>query len=335
MHYRPGIAVFSLFAVVPSGLSIAQTLPSHGYEFAKIGHPGNRDTIPSEVPLRPWLEVGRVDYVYRISTTEVNATQWLEFVEAYAPYWTGSPSDPSFTSWYIYPGAGQYVIQPGAEHWPVQVSWESAARYSNWLHNGKGSGQEAFENGAYDTSTFTIDPQTGNYNHQRTHNPDATFWLPTWDEWVKAVHYDPNRYGAGVEGYWQYPNASDTWLISGLPVNGGETNAGPALITAGVWGMDVGSYPYVIAPWGLLDSSGGWSEWTEDVLPMTSGLRRAMGSYQRDQAFMVTDRLDDLGYFTPPNFGLNGIRLASPIPEPASIAIVTSAVVISLTRRRI
>lgn len=100
-----------------------------------------------------------------------------------------------------------------------------AARYCNWPTNGKRPERDAFENGAYDTSTFTTN-SAGTFNDQRTHTPGASFWIPTVDEWIKAAYYDPNRYGNGVEGYWLYNNQSNTAPIYNAPWNGGESNGG-------------------------------------------------------------------------------------------------------------
>lgn len=112
---------------------------------------------------------------------------------------------------------------PGLEHLPIEPSWEMAARYSNWLHNGKVNAAWAFENGAYDTSTFVVNPD-GSTQHQLQHNPDARFWIPTYDELMKATYYDPNRYGPGQEGYWTYPNKRTVQNIPGPP-GVGTTNA--------------------------------------------------------------------------------------------------------------
>ena len=87
------------------------------------------------------------------------------------------------------------------------ITWRTAAKFSNWLHNDKASSIAALQDGAYDTSTFTTNPNQ-TFNDQLTHHPVAKFWIPTLDEWIKAAHYDPNRYGPGEGGYWEYKTAA-------------------------------------------------------------------------------------------------------------------------------
>ena len=46
----------------------------------------------------------------------------------------------------------------------------------------------------------------------------ASGWIPTQDEWMKAAHYDPNRYGAGQGGWWLYSHRSDVAPVPGVPI---------------------------------------------------------------------------------------------------------------------
>ncbi|MCC6661814.1 MAG: SUMF1/EgtB/PvdO family nonheme iron enzyme [Phycisphaerales bacterium] len=328
MH-SPGTAI--LAGLVATCSCVAQAPPSYGIDFVTIGAPGNRNTIPSEVPQRPWIARGAVGYEFRLSRTEITASQWLPFVQAYSPYWTGTPSDPELTSWSILPGPKGYAIIPGQENFPVEMSWRMAARYCNWLHNGQATGAWAFQNGAYDTSTFTQNPKTGQLNDQHTHNPDAKFWIPSLDEWFKGVYYDPDRYGPGEEGYWLNPGGSNATLLSGPPGAGGETNAGIG-IPPGEQGMDAGSYPWTTTPWDLLDASGGVREWTEEPWS-TYNLRTALGSVYRGELDM--DLIDALGVSAMPmGQPIAGLRIASAIPEPGAAMFLFAAACFAQRRRR-
>lgn len=52
--------------------------------FATITHPGNAPIgLPTGSFSNPTAYVGRVDYVYRMSTTEVTNAQWVMFLNAY------------------------------------------------------------------------------------------------------------------------------------------------------------------------------------------------------------------------------------------------------------
>lgn len=307
--------------------ALAQRVPDYDFDWAVIGAPGNRPANSEEAPgweLRP---LGSVGYEYRIAKKEVTCLQWLEFVEAYAPYWDGTPWDTGFTSNYIHPGDDGYAIEPGAEKYPANMEWRVAARYVNWLHNGKVAEQWAFENGVYDTSTFTENPD-GSRNDQVAHFSDATFWLPTLDEWVKAVYYDPNRYGAGVEGYWKHPDSGDEPLVSGYPWAGGETNGG----VEGLYGMDVGSYPDVQSPWGLLDASGGWWEWTGTTEDTYGRRRFIVGSRFADPGYDFWDELSNKRDSSP--LALYGLRIASVIPCPPAGGVALGVFMLARKRRR-
>lgn len=296
------------------------------YEWAVITHPGNRATIPEETPLRPDVPIGSVDYVFRIAKTEVTVGQWFEFVTAYAPFYDlNGIADPDFTGQSInYAFDGLYIL-PGVSHQrPSNMSWEYAARYCNWLHNGQVNEAWAFESGVYDTSTFTFNPD-GTPNHQFRRSPGARYWIPSLDEWTKAAHYDPNRYGPGQEGYWLYPNGSNERSVGGglLPDQGGERNAG----TTNIWPIDVASFPHIQSPYGLLDASGGMSEWLEEhgvSLGAQPGVMAHGGSPFIDYSDTEPDNPDRIDYY----FGFwvydtvswSGFRLAGALPCVADLA---------------
>jgi len=308
--------VLAFMAVVPPTLDAAPIVSepdANGFRWSTVGDPGNRPTTPEDLPSNPEARIGSVGYEYRIAQTEVSNTQWLAFVRAYAPYYTGDPTASGFVGYNIVPTSSGYQAVPGTEQHPAVMEWRMAARYCNWLTNNRATNREAFESGAYDTSTFTINPN-GTFNDQLTHTPGAAYWIPTEDEWVKAVYWDQNRYGQGQGGYWRQPYSSDLPAVSGLPDAGGHTNAGVRLDELGN-AMNVGSYPMSVTPWGLLDASGGQREWNEKSL----GLR--FRQYRGSQAGEALDtvRLNDMlsgGFYTmsTSNFGL---RIASLVPSPA------------------
>lgn len=315
--------------VLPAAHVVAQPTPSYGLDFATIGAPGNAPASPSDfVFLNPIVgPVGRVDYTFRLARTELTVSQWVEFVTAYANVNDAVYNDPDFMGGWIFstggtPGNRTYDTLPGSSNAPASVSWNFATRYCNWLHNGKVNEAWAFERGAYDTSTISFD---GQWHGPLTHAPDAKFWIPTIDEWTKGMHYDPNRRGPGVGGYWLYPTSSDTPPVSGLPgTPGAQTGAGdyvndpnnPERL------YPVGSYPTAASPWGLLDGSGGLSEWLE-CLNNAADARPWRGSSNRFTSSDFSDRLD---YFDllGPGYTAWGLRLASSVPAPAASLALTS-----------
>ncbi len=303
--------------------------PDYGLTWKTVGAAGNRGTLPSEAPLLPaWRpSAGSVGYEFRLTQTEITRGQWLEFVKAYLPYHGFHFPDVAFT------GAGFNPVTVGYAHpeYPATMSWEYAARYCNWLQNGKAARREAFEQGVYDTSTFTRNPD-GSFNHVIQHTDSAKYWIPSLDEWIKGAYYDPNKYGDGQEGYWRYPGKSDVPLIPGLPSEGGQTNAGVSHGQPNA--LDVGSYLSVQSPWGLLDNSGGVVEWLgsgqqSDIL---GSLPYAKGSAAFSGSIDYSDQLEYASIGTPNEPGY-GLRLASSVPSPG-IALMPGALIFTFLPRR-
>lgn len=315
---RLGVISISLI----SGGATAQSLSMYGYDFALIGDPGNRDTNEFEVPLGPDDRIGGVEYVYRIAVTEVTVAQHLEFVVAYYPFYvknTGSGIvSPQFRGLAIRVTEDEIFIRPDHDpNEPTEMSWEYAARYINWLHNGKIIEDWAFETGVYDTSTFVQDDD-GNWLHQQSHSPGARFWMPTTDEWMKAAYWDPEK-NNGEGGYWRYQNSSDTEPRPGLPSEGGERNSRAGNNDG--FPLPVGSYPTVISPWGVLDMAGGQSELFETV--SGSGNRHQRGTGGSDFNYWHYDDIfspDIIGYFVERSLiSVQGLRLASTMYPPADL----------------
>jgi formylglycine-generating enzyme required for sulfatase activity len=295
-----------------------------------ITNPGN-EPFPADFGGGLVIPLGRVDYEYQISRTEVTATEWLEFVKAQAPFL--NPFEAigiDFTTQYIRwsPATGEYTVRPGFENRPIENTWRYGARMVNWLHNDKAMTAEAFENGAYDVSTFGTNPD-GTVTDQIAHSPDARYWIPTWDEWVKAAHFDPDRYGPNMPGYWMYSHSSDVAPIQGPP-GVGETNGGIGPF------LNVASYPSVQSPWGLWDTLGGIGEWTEtpwsahpnDPLP---AFRITEGSIWNELG-IEADRIN-YALIAPPSSVWAGFRIARAIPNPSG-ALVLLGAVFPFTRRR-
>lgn len=245
---------------------------------------------------------GSVAYDFRIARTELSVGQWLEFVNTIGPLdtdrrfrfigLTGLREDLS------YPGPGYRMefdpFYPNAADLPLQgLSWRNAARFCNWLHNGRQASLESLEFGAYDTSTFGENPDNS-FTDQITHTPGARFWIPTLDEWMKAVYFDPNQAGPGQAGWWEYPNSSNTPLVPGVP-GIGQTSAGLDFTDLG-FGISLGAYPDQQSPWGLLDASGGISEWVEEPVfgpPFTR--RGLLGSSLNIETSLGLDRIGQVG----------------------------------------
>ncbi len=338
-----------MFALtVAAGLGVAgaaSAQPSYGYDFMTIGSPGNAPYQSADLNSRTHGR-GSVAYEYRISRTEVTSQQWMEFINAYS----GELGDPYHfsvvsggfmpDSSYSGPGSRWTLISPSLANAPVfGIDWRQAAMYMNWLHNDKQHTLAALQTGAYETSTFG-DLPGGEFSDAPTHLPGAKYWIPTLDEWVKAAHYDPNRYGPGQGGYWQSVNSTDEPLVAGLP-GVGQTTAGleinePFLL--GERDIPLGTYADQMSPWGLLDLSGGASEWTEEVYyPGILNFARGVEGQAAGRIFDFapnTDLIDYLGTERPVGGFRTGFRVASSVPSPGVLLMLAAASGVACARRR-
>jgi formylglycine-generating enzyme required for sulfatase activity len=315
-------------AVVAAGFLFdadAAVVSQYGIDFCVVGSAGNRAPNAAEMPTSPGnRKPGTVGYEYSIAKTELTSGQWLEFVRAYASFNPETSGSTALTGDYIVPtnmpsGRTFDLIHPSLANRATNMSWRMAARYCNWLTNGKAMTADAFEHGAYDTSTFGKNAQ-GHFTDQLTRSAGAKFWIPNLDEWVKATYFDPNRYGEGQEGYWKYSGKSDSQLPFGRPEDGGKTNAGSFEWGVDQFPVDVGAYSLVTSPWGLLDTCGGTSEWLEGTLypdrPHTGVMDIGARIGNLDEQVVFYDRLAwPFSNTSPESSGPGGLRIAMFVPS--------------------
>jgi formylglycine-generating enzyme required for sulfatase activity len=327
--WSPLVVVAAVLAAMVSP-ALGQAPPNYGHDFVTIGDVGNPACmVPDPGGISYAQGRGSVGYEYRIDRSELTTAQWLGFVNHYSTLggeWTffGKPDHWGAQVDLSYTGPGlRYTLRnvPNAQQLPVAgLTWREAAMYCNWLHNGQATTIAAVSSGAYDTSTFTQNPG-GTFNDQRTHSPGAKFWIPSLDEWIKAVHYDPDRNGPGEGGWWMYPNMSDSPLTYGPPGQG-QANAAFHIPGSKEWDIPLGSYPLVRSPWGLLDAAGEAAEWTEETFPTWQPEERGMeGSFASGDPGLseLNDRITRLGSGDPWVGYTNGLRIVSSVPAPSSI----------------
>ncbi len=343
----------------------------NGHTFVTVGAPGNRGMLESEryynLPGPPngpgpgkhiTTDWGRVDYEYRMGVTEVTVGQWFEFIKVAYPVWRElgfNHSSSDFMGLYTVNTAppnspanyqiGLASVLPQILNTPQQMQWRAAAMYCNWMHHGAPTGPNVdlsvFRTGAYDVSTFRRNPD-GTYSDQITKSEGALYWIPDLDEWTKAAYYDPNRYGNGKEGYWYFPYQSQERPVPGNP---GEGEAYGTMVAGGTdYPLEVGSYPDVHSPWGLLDLAGGVREWTETVpnpafineygLVTQTGNRLFKGDSWSQSTGGIALPNDGLGGSAGFFGGSNGFRLAAAVPGPASGAMLGLGLAVVHRRER-
>lgn len=342
------LAIYRTLACLVLGLAAvsAHAQPGgdpSGIDFVAIGNAGNqpyRTANPNDFVNGR----GGVDYEYRIGRMEVTSAQWLDFFNAAfdrpagdrlphlipPEFWGGVPATP------INAGGRRWTVPAANANLPAgDISWRMAAMYCNWLHNDKRTDRDAFLSGAYDVSTFGFN---GNiFTDQAAHSPGARYWIPTWDEWLKAAHYDPTKPNpdGSVGGWWTYSNGSDIAFTYGPP-GSGAANAG--FDAPNPFAIPLGSYG-VTSPYGLLDVAGGTTEWTESIRTINTGEKYRVhdGSFWTEDSFEagLLDRTREWGGELPHIADYwYGLRLASSVPSPAAATVFGLCGMVCVARRR-
>ncbi len=350
---RHAIAASALVAASLAPSALAQVDPASGIDFVTVGAVGNAPWAGNGTPGDRAIGRGTVNYEYRIGKYEVKSNEWAEFFTAAFDRPVGDAIPHvilPFTSGMIAttpqnsqnPNARAFTTTETSQWRGVGgITWRTAAIYCNWLHNGKATNREAFLSGAYDVSTFGFAQPFG-FSDQRERSPGAQYFIPSWDEWLKASHYDPNKQnGDGTTGgWWLYSNGTDIPLTYGLPPSQGGAGMANSGFSAGAFGIPLNSYPDVRTPWGLVDAAGMTSEWNEEVLGALNSLeaRSRDGSAWTSSpgnAFFADQVISDGG--DAPDIGslISGFRIAAVVPAPSTFAVLLGAVSIWSRRRRI
>lgn len=129
-------------------------------EFVTVGNPGNADNSADASGVR----YGGVSYEYQIGKYEVTYAQYLEFLNAKAKSDPTGLYDSDMTNDQIANGiqrngsSGSYtysLLNERSANLPVDyVNFTDAARFANWVNNGKGDAST--ENGAYLITTSNV-----------------------------------------------------------------------------------------------------------------------------------------------------------------------------------
>ena len=238
----------------------------------------------------PSRACGAVDYIYKISATEVTNLEYCSFLNAVAAddpndlyFWAmagGIATDVGGIERHGVSGSYTYTLRPGREHRPVSmVNFFDALRFANWLHNGQPVGAQdatTTEDGAYDMSLGNV----------VVRKPDAQAFLTSEDEWYKAAYYDP-----AISGYWLYATQSDDPPKPEDPpgtdmADGSANFAFLGYVDPVYFATEVGAYTFKpsTSAWGTWDQAGNMWEWTETDMAGGTGETRNIrgGSFDCD-----------------------------------------------------
>ncbi|MCC6422500.1 MAG: SUMF1/EgtB/PvdO family nonheme iron enzyme [Phycisphaerales bacterium] len=305
-------------AAVPVALFMSSASAAVTFNWAAVGDSGNAADTTG---------FGSVAHDYSISKTEVTNGQYTEFLNAVASTDTYGLYDSRMNS----DGSGgitqsgssgsyTYAVKSGRGNMPVNfVSWKDAARFVNWLSNGQGSG--GTETGTYNMSDSTI-----------TRAGNASYVLPTEDEWYKAAYYDQTL-NSGAGGYYDYATRNDTAPSYGYPPGGSNSanyKSGDGWKYPGDTTTDVGAYTGSTSYYGTFDQSGNVWEWNEtEVTAGKRGMRGgqwASGSSDLNANTRNSNSLND-------SYSSAGFRVAA-VPEPTSGVVLLTLGGLALLRRR-
>jgi len=215
---------------------------------------------------------GAVTDEYRIMKFEWTNSQYVQFLNAVDPSGEnpngvydvrmGTQNRGGITFSAASSAGSKYAEKPLFGDKPVNyVSWFRAARVSNWLHNGQGSGST--ETGAYTLNNATSGDVVAK-------NAGARYWIPSENEWYKAAYYNPALNG-GAGGYTLYANGFDLLPETVTANSNGDGSAGSTgnfanYNGAADWGGRTGGNPTTVGTngaasyYGAFDMNGNMAE---------------------------------------------------------------------------
>ncbi len=298
-------------------------------DMVTVGNPGNvGEPSGGTAATGPFRICGAVDYEYRIGKYEVTAGQYAEFLNSVAAEDTYELYNADMANLGEFyngcnilrdgtAGSYSYTVAPDWADRPVNyVSWGDAARFANWMHNGQPTGGQDLT--TTEDGSYLLNGVVDNGDLLAvTRKVDATWVIPSEDEWYKAAYHKND----GVTGnYFIYPTASDAApdnvLLTPDPGNNANFDDDTGYtIGAPYYRTEVGAFENSESPYGTFDQGGNVREWNEDIL-FESGRGMRGSAYSVTSAHRLGASYRIEGGPTEEGRKL-GFRVAN-IPEPST-----------------
>jgi len=270
--------------------------------------------------------MGSVPYFYDISATEVTNDQYVEFLGAVGATNPNGIFDGRMASNVLggivqsgSPGGFQYSVKPGFGNRPVTfVSWWSAARFMNWLHNGELTDPASLETGSYNLNNATSGAPV-------PRNPGATYFLPSLNEWYKAAFHTGGLSSTAYTLYGTNSNTQPTAAVTNVTLaNRANFNSANGSLGA----IDVGSYTNSGSFYGLFDTMGNVIEMTDTVnTASTTQYRGVGGAWNTTSSNLLAQYSSNptsiVGLTTTSASNSLGFRVAA-VPEPSTYALLAA-----------
>jgi len=310
----------SLFRSLAAAALLVSAAGGATIETVPVGNPGNLDDTHGD-------GYGGVAEPYRIGKYEVTAGQYAEFLNAVAVEDTyGLYSTNMESSDYGCkivrsgsPGNYSYAVAADRRDRPVNyVSWGNAARFANWLHNGRPTGAQ--DNSTTEDGAYLLNGATSRVALMAvTRRSDATWFLPTEDQWYKAAYYDGAR-----SVYYDYPTGTDDEPDNGNPDGDTGNTAtffdGDYTVSSLEYTTPVGHFGLSGSPYGTFDQGGNLWEWNESVIA-TGSTRGLRGGCRYDYSDKLSAAYRSGGNGPTSELSSIGFRVAS-VPEPGSLTLM-------------
>ena len=272
------------FHVLASLITVGSAFSDEVPVTVQVGYPGNEADSTG---------YGAVSYPFLIGKYEVTNAEYCAFLNGVAA------SDPH----QLYdgrmagehggilrsgsPGSFTYRTKEDGSRKPVNfVTWESCARFANWLTNGGGKGDT--EDGSYKIRGSSITTP----NHARLAKSTRVSWvLASENEWYKAAYYDSKK-----KKYWPYATAGNSPPRSNINSGGIQ---------------EVGSFSSDGSPNGTFDQNGNLWEYNESRAGGKVGLRGGSYFINDNASYLRSSTRYEVLSAKWPNYGFRVVALGT------------------------